>query len=57
MSVIDSIKSKLLKDESAGTRRFRCEDCHNEFETAKNKDRRISCPVCVSNDVTEIEAA
>ena len=56
MSVIDSIKSKLLEDERAATRRFRCADCDNEFETAKNKDRRISCPACVSKDVTEIEA-
>lgn len=55
MSVVDKLKSAVgLEDESATKKRFRCNDCDNEFESFK-QPRRASCMECMGNDVEVVE--
>lgn len=36
---------------------YECQNCGETFETAKNKEARISCPECVSSDVEQVGTA
>lgn len=54
MSVIDTIKTVVGLDSGAITHEYRCQDCDNEFESAKDPDR-ASCMNCMSYNVERVD--
>jgi|GEM_PF-2086320 len=57
MRVLDSLKG-IVTDDSASdiSQTYVCPECGNEFETAKNHEKRISCPECMNREVEPANA-
>lgn len=56
MSVVETLKSIAGFDESIQTTQYRCTDCGNEFESAKDRGR-ATCMECMGNDLETVEEA
>lgn len=54
MSVMQTLKNIVGLEESDPTSLYRCTDCDNEFESAKDP-ARVTCLECMGHDVELIE--
>ncbi|MFB6310979.1 MAG: hypothetical protein ABEH64_07330 [Salinirussus sp.] len=58
MGLTDLVTSVIGGDARGTTIKvYECQNCGETFETGKNKERRISCPECVSSDVEQVGTA
>jgi hypothetical protein len=54
MSVVETLKSVVGLSDGRVTTRYRCIDCDNEFESAKDPDR-AKCMECLGTNVEPVE--